>query len=149
MESASGRDGLGFLDGGGAMGALMREHDWSHSAIGDPSTWPQSLRTATNVALNSRFPILLWWGPQLVMIYNDGYVPMLGDKHPDALGAPGREAWADIWHVIGPMLDSVLHEGRRLGRSRRARGDGRPGDRPPAQRPFPRTVRPICRPMPE
>ena len=94
------------------MGDLMREHDWSHSAIGEPATWPQSLRTATNICLNSRFPILIWWGPQLVMIYNDGYVPMLGDKHPAALGAPGREVWPEIWHVIGPMLDSVLHEGR-------------------------------------
>ena len=94
------------------MGRMMREHDWSQSAIGEPATWPQSLRTATSMCLNSRFPMLIWWGPQLVKIYNDGYIPMLGDKHPRALGAPGREVWPEIWHVIGPMLDGVLNEGR-------------------------------------
>src|SRR5690349_2543952 len=94
------------------MGELVREHDWSQSPLGEPSTWPQSLRTVTNVCLNSRFPILVWWGPHLAMIYNDGYVPMLGDKHPAALGAPGREVWSEIWHVIAPMLDGVLQEGR-------------------------------------
>jgi hypothetical protein len=90
-------DRLDFLRGGGAMGTLLREHDWSSSPIGEPSTWPQSLRTATSICLNSRFPIVLWWGPQLVKIYNDGYVPMLGDKHPAALGTPGREVWPEIW----------------------------------------------------
>ena len=95
----------------------MREHDWSGSPIGEPPTWPQSLRTATSICLNSRFPIVIWWGPQLVKIYNDGYVPMLGDKHPAALGTPGREVWPEIWDVIGPMLDGVLRRGaRRRGR---------------------------------
>jgi signal transduction histidine kinase/serine phosphatase RsbU (regulator of sigma subunit) len=105
-------DGLEFLKGGGAMGVLIREHDWSSTPIGDPSHWPQSLRTATSMCLHSRFPMLIWWGPQLVKIYNDSYATILGDKHPHALGAPGREVWPEIWHVIGPMLDSVLREGR-------------------------------------
>jgi signal transduction histidine kinase/FixJ family two-component response regulator len=102
---------LDFLSGGGAMGRLMREHDWSLTPIGDPEQWPQSLRTATSMCLNSRFPILIWWGPQLVKIYNDSYVPMLGSKHPRSLGSPGREVWPEIWDVIGPMLDSVMREG--------------------------------------
>jgi signal transduction histidine kinase/CheY-like chemotaxis protein len=102
---------LDFLSGGGTMGRLMREHDWSRTPLGDPNDWPQSLRTATSICLNSRFPMLIWWGPQLVMIYNDGYVPMLGSKHPRSLGAPGREVWAEIWDVIGPMLEGVMGEG--------------------------------------
>jgi len=103
---------LDFLSGGGALGRLMREHDWSTSAIGAPEAWPQSLRTATSMCLNSRFPMLIWWGPELVKLYNDSYAPILGDKHPRALGSPGREVWPEIWDVIGPMLDGVMTAGR-------------------------------------
>jgi len=102
---------LDFLAGGGTMGRLMREHDWSRTPIGDPNEWPQSLRTATSMCLNSRFPMLIWWGPQLVKIYNDSYVPILGSKHPRSLGSPGREVWPEIWDVIGPMLESVMRDG--------------------------------------
>ena len=101
---------LDFLSGGGTMGRLMREHDWSRTPIGDPDDWPQSLRTATSMCLNSRFPMLIWWGPQLVKIYNDSYVPILGSKHPRSLGSPGREVWPEIWDVIGPMLESVMRD---------------------------------------
>ncbi|HEU4974199.1 MAG TPA: SpoIIE family protein phosphatase [Baekduia sp.] len=94
------------------MGRRMREHDWSACSIGDPRSWPQSLRTATSMCLNSRFPMLIWWGPELVKIYNDSYAPILRDKHPRALGSPGREVWPEIWDVIGPMLDAVMHEGQ-------------------------------------
>ena len=111
-EGQGAGDGLDFLSGGGALGRMMREHDWSRSPLGDPRTWPQSLRTATGICLNSRFPMVIWWGPELVKIYNDGYVPMLGDKHPRSLGSPGREVWPEIWDVIGPMLEGVLREGR-------------------------------------
>ncbi|WP_395815223.1 ATP-binding protein [Archangium minus] len=100
------------LAGGGEMGVLMRSTDWSRTVLGPVETWPQSLRTTVSTCLNSRFPILVWWGPDLVMLYNDAYRPMLGrDKHPRALGLPGREVWQEIWHIIGPMLEGVLHRG--------------------------------------
>ena len=102
----------GYLDVPGEMAALVAATDWSASPLGDPQTWPQSLRTAVGICLSSRFPILLWWGPDLVMIYNDAYRPMLGEtKHPRALGAPGREVWTEIWDVIGPMLEQVMAGG--------------------------------------
>jgi signal transduction histidine kinase/CheY-like chemotaxis protein len=104
-------DGLDFLSGGGAMGQMMRAHDWSRTPIGDPRDWPQSLRTATSMCVNSRFPMLVWWGPQLVKIYNDSYAPILGVKHPRALGSPGRAVWPEIWDVIGPMLAGVMRDG--------------------------------------
>ncbi len=101
-----------FLAGGGEMGELMRALDWSATPLGSPSTWPQSLRTAVSICLNSRSSILLWWGPQLVELYNDAYRPVLGQtKHPDALGAPGREIWLEIWDIIAPMLQSVMQRG--------------------------------------
>jgi signal transduction histidine kinase/CheY-like chemotaxis protein len=100
-----------FLAGGGRMGALMREHDWSATPIGPVESWPQSLRTAVDICLSSRFPILIWWGAELVKLYNDDYAPILGAKHPAALGRPGREVWPEIWHIIGPMLEGVLERG--------------------------------------
>jgi PAS domain S-box-containing protein len=95
----------------GAMGARFRDYNWSSSALGPPEGWPTSLRTMVGVVLGSRFPMLLWWGPALLQIYNDGYRPILGDKHPRAFGAPGRDVWSEIWHIIGPMADSILDGG--------------------------------------
>ena len=100
-----------WLQGGGELGELIRAMDWSRTALGPPESWPASLRTAISICLGSRFPILLWWGPDFVMLYNDGYRPMLGSKHPRSLGQHGSECWAEIWHIIGPMLDGVRNRG--------------------------------------
>src|SRR4051794_15605113 len=100
--------GPGFLAGGGEMGAAIRALDWARTPIGPLERWPPELRTAVDICLSSRFPILIWWGPQLVKLYNDDYARILGAKHPRALGRPGREVWPEIWHIIGPMLDGVL-----------------------------------------
>ncbi|GAA4404384.1 hypothetical protein GCM10023168_16950 [Fodinibacter luteus] len=75
--------------------------------LGPPEAWSTTLRTAASICLTSRFPILLWWGPDLRLVYNDAYRPMLGIKHPDAFGAPGREVWPEIWDTIEPMLEQV------------------------------------------
>ena len=94
---------------GSELASLAAETDWSAGPLGEPGAWPQSLRTTVGICLSSRFPILLWWGPELAMVYNDAYRPMLGEtKHPQALGRPGREVWSEIWDVIGPMLDQVM-----------------------------------------
>ncbi len=100
-----------FADGG-EMGALMRSLDLAQTPIGPVEDWPQSLRTSVSICLASRFPMLIWWGPELVMLYNDAYRPMLGaTKHPTSLGQRGRECWPEIWDVIGPMLEGVLARG--------------------------------------
>ena len=86
--------------------------DWARTPLGPMARWPQSLKTAVDICLTSRSPILLWWGPELIELYNDAYRPVLGaTKHPRALGAPGREIWPEIWDVIGPLLDSVMTRG--------------------------------------
>ena len=100
-----------WLANGGEMGALIRSLDWSKTAIGPVETWPQSLRTAVSICLNSRFPILIWWGPEFVKIYNDAYRQVIGSKHPRSMGARGRDVWPEIWDIIGPMLEGVLREG--------------------------------------
>ena len=98
------------LSGGGRMGEMMRAHDWSSTPLGPVESWPQSLCTSVSICLKSLFPILVWWGPELVMLYNDAYRPMLGQtKHPaGARAARPASAGREIWHVIGPMLDRVL-----------------------------------------
>ncbi|WP_410573455.1 SpoIIE family protein phosphatase [Amycolatopsis sp. cmx-4-61] len=92
------------------MAARMRDFDWASSPLGEPRGWPSSLTTAVRICLTSRFPMIVWWGPQLRFLYNDAYLPLLGTKHP-ALDKPGSEVWAEIWHIIGPMLDSVMTTG--------------------------------------
>ncbi|MDQ2901425.1 MAG: ATP-binding protein, partial [Acidobacteriota bacterium] len=100
-----------FRAGGGDAGELMRNIDWARTPLGPAQSWPHSLRTSVSTCLNSRFPILLWWGPEMVMLYNDAYSPLIGIKHPDAMGMVGKQCWPEIWHVIGPMLAGVLERG--------------------------------------
>ncbi|HEX9931536.1 MAG TPA: PAS domain-containing protein, partial [Allosphingosinicella sp.] len=96
-----------FLAGGGAMGAAMRAHDWASTPLGAPGEWPQSLKTAVGILLQSKFPMFLAWGEELVFLYNDSYAEILGEKHP-ALGRRFRDIWAEIWPDIAPLVDCAL-----------------------------------------
>ena len=89
----------------------MRQMDWSRTRLGPVESWPRSLRTMLGVVLGSRFPMLLWWGPDLLHLYNDAYRPILRDKHPQSLAAPAAEVWAEVWDVAGPMAKSVQEGG--------------------------------------
>src|SRR4051794_39847111 len=101
--------GADFLAGGGEMGALTRAHHWSGSPIGTPDEWPQSLRTAVRIVLNTNHPMFIWWGTELIQFYNDAYRQTMGpEKHPSALGGPGRDTWAEIWDIIGPQIQRVM-----------------------------------------
>jgi PAS domain S-box-containing protein len=109
-------DGIAELEhvfpGASEMARLMRGFDWSATDFGAPQRWPPNLRIAVSLCLASRFPILLWWGPRLSLLYNDAYIPFLGPaKHPRMLGRPGKECWGEIWHSIGPMLERVVRTG--------------------------------------
>jgi PAS domain S-box-containing protein len=97
------------LSGGGEMGALMRAKDWSATPLGPVEDWPQSLRTAVSILLDSRFGMYIAWGPRYAQIYNDGYRPILGStKHPQALGNLASTTFAESWDIIGPMFDDVM-----------------------------------------
>jgi PAS domain S-box-containing protein len=100
-----------WLPGGGEMGAGIRGFDWSGSPIGTPGRWSDALRTTVRIILASRFPHILWWGPDYVQFYNDPYIPIPGCKHPQALGQPGSACWAEIWNVIGPLIDTPYNGG--------------------------------------
>jgi signal transduction histidine kinase len=102
-----------LFPGDSEMAGRMRGLDWASSDFGPVENWPENLRIAVRLCLTSRFPILLWWGPKLSLLYNDAYLPWLTEaKHPRALGRPGYECWSEIWDVIGPMIESVLSTGQ-------------------------------------
>jgi signal transduction histidine kinase len=90
----------------------MRAVRWDESSLGDPESWPESLRTAVRIVLTSRFAMWMGWGSDLSFLYNDAYASMtLGAKHPWALGRPAREVWAEIWPQLAPRIDHVLRTG--------------------------------------
>jgi PAS domain S-box-containing protein len=102
---------LSFMDNGGEMGARMRSHDWSTSCLGDPHTWPQSLRSVVSACLNSPILGAILWGPELCMLYNDAYAPSLADRHPAALGKPVAEVWGSVWDEVAPQFDQAMKTG--------------------------------------
>ena len=96
----------------GELARLMRTHDWSQTSLGPVASWPQSLRTAVSLILNSQHPMWIGWGPEAVFLYNDAYIQVLSRaKHPWALGRPASEVWAEIWDVCGPLADKVFKKG--------------------------------------
>jgi PAS domain S-box-containing protein len=99
------------LAAGGEMGARIRALDWSSTPLGPIGEWSSSLRAAVSLCLRSRFQLAIYWGPQLVLLYNDAERDVLGALHPHALGRSAAEILADIWDVVGPMLHGVLATG--------------------------------------
>ena len=95
----------------GEMEERVYAYDWSRTPIGAYETWSPALRTVVRVLLASRFPQLLWWGPEYVSIYNDAYRPILGGKHPWGLGQPVRQCWSEIWSVLKPLIDTPFRGG--------------------------------------
>lgn len=111
VQRAQPNDGL--FAGAGEMRALCRAFDWSSTPLGSASGWSQSLRTTVGTLLASRHPMFLWWGPELIQIYNDAYRPSFGEggRHPRALGMRGAEFWTEIWHIISPQITQVMAGG--------------------------------------
>jgi signal transduction histidine kinase len=94
------------------MADLTRAFSWDKTPVGPIDQWPEALLIVVNTLLTSRHPMFLWWGDELIQFYNDAYRPSIReDKHPRALGQPGRECWQEIWHVIGPQIDAVMTRG--------------------------------------
>lgn len=104
-------DSMSFLAGGSEMARRIREYDWTGHPFGLPETWPQSLRSALSICLHSAFPTAIYWGSDLRLLYNDAWAPIPGPRHPGALGAPAREVWSDIWHVIEPQFAQLIATG--------------------------------------
>lgn len=104
-----------FLEGGtGHMGDLIRDYDWSKTAVGPIDKWHLSMRTLVRMMLTSKFPMLIFWTKDLVTFYNDAFQPSLGHedgKHPSSLGRMGKDSWEESWDTIGPMIDGIMKGG--------------------------------------
>ena len=104
--------GAGKLFGSGEMADLTRRFDWGQTSTGPIDQWPEVLLNTVNTLLNSRHPMFLWWGEDLVQFYNDAYRPSLGEgKHPGALGQQGAVCWPEIWPIIFPQIEEVMTRG--------------------------------------
>lgn len=102
---------LNFLDTGGEMGRLIRDHDWSGNPVGMPREWPQPLRFALNICMGSSFPTAIYWGPELRLFYNDAWAHIPAERHPWALGQRGEDVFPEIWDVVGPQFEQVMRTG--------------------------------------
>ena len=100
-------DVAALFAGDGEVAQRCRIIDWSSTSLGPVESWPAALRTAVRMALECPFPINMWCGPELLLIYNDAYRAVLGTKHPSSLGRPGHEVWGEIWPEIAPMFDAI------------------------------------------
>ncbi|MEH3148313.1 MAG: ATP-binding protein [Methylobacterium frigidaeris] len=107
-------DTLPFLAGGGEAARLIRVRDWSGHPLGPPEGWPESLRTALSLVLNSPESMILAWGPDLHFFFNETYFPLLGPRLSWAMGERFDRVWADGWEQAKPIIDDAL-----AGRSRR------------------------------
>ncbi|GAA3381999.1 PP2C family protein-serine/threonine phosphatase [Cryptosporangium minutisporangium] len=96
-----------LFDAAGTLRDAYRRVDWAATPLGPVEHWSPTLRSTVDLALHSRFAVTLFWGPEFVLVYNEAYVRMIGDKHPSALGSPCGQVFAEIWDTIGPVIDSV------------------------------------------
>ena len=92
----------------GEMGARVAAFDWAATPLGPRARWSQSLKVIVDTILASQFPMAVRWGADLVQIYNDGYRPILGEKHPDALGQSYRDTWPETQRELGPLHQAIL-----------------------------------------
>ncbi|WP_426104154.1 hybrid sensor histidine kinase/response regulator [Massilia sp. TSP1-1-2] len=96
------------FDGPGAVRACLRSIDWQACPLGPPAAWPSELSAVVNLMLNSRFPMFVAWGPELIFLYNDDYATIMGDKHPGGLGQRFEQVWGEIWPVIAPIAADAM-----------------------------------------
>ncbi len=107
-----------FLAGGGEMGARMRSHDWAATPLGAPETWPSALRAVVSACLNAPMLGAVLWGPDLLFLYNDAYIPSLADRHPDALGRPVADVWGENWAQVAAPFHRAMVTGEGFAQQR-------------------------------
>jgi hypothetical protein len=90
-----------------SLAEAYAETDWAASPLGPVEQWSTTLRNTVDMMLGTRFPVTLFWGPEFTLVYNEAYAPLIGDKHPAALGTPACEVFSEVWGLIGPMMDGA------------------------------------------
>ena len=108
MDAPSHAEPADLFAGDSELAAMMRAKDWAQSPLGPPGQWPESLKTCVRIMLTSRQPMFVWWGDQLINLYNDAYKAIVGGKHPEALGQPASVVWREIWDQVGPRAETAM-----------------------------------------
>ena len=93
------------------MAEVIRTHDWSLTSLGPIEDWSENLLFSANLMLACAFPSLVFWGEELVQLYNDAFIPLLAERHPSGLGQTAQECWWDAWQIVGPNLKRVMNDG--------------------------------------
>jgi signal transduction histidine kinase len=96
------------FDGDGELARRLQAFDWEETSLGPVEAWPQSLKTCVRIMLTSRQPMFVWWGDDLINLYNDAYRSILQGKHPTALGQPAAVVWREIWDQVGPRAEQAM-----------------------------------------
>ena len=99
-----------YLTGGGRWGSASVRRNWSATPLGPVATWPQSLKSAVSILLPSKAQIILFWGPELIAIYNDAYARCSARASVGPRSARAR-CWSEVWHVLGPLFEGVIRTG--------------------------------------
>src|SRR5271154_3287713 len=101
----------GLIRSSGRMAELIRTHNWSSIPLGPIEDWSEALLLSANLMLSCAFPSLVFWGKELVQLYNDAFIPLLAERHPSGLGQTAKECWGDAWQIVGPNLKRVMKDG--------------------------------------
>src|SRR5688572_7983509 len=99
------------LSAGGQVGALIREKDWSATSLGPLSSWPRSLNNHLSMIFELPTAAIIFWGPDQIQLYNEGYSVIMGPRHPQHLGSTFAECWPEAYDAIHPWMRRVLENG--------------------------------------
>ncbi len=110
-EEEQTRPAIRLIHGNATMADLVREFDWAGTPLGPIQTWSESILCAVNLMLGCSFPSLIFWGEEMIQLYNDAFIPQLAEKHPFGLGQTAHRCWQEAWHIVGPLLGRVLLKG--------------------------------------
>jgi PAS domain S-box-containing protein len=102
------RDPARLIHGNSQMAQRVRAYDWSSTGLGKIEEWSDALLWSANLMLACAFPALVFWGTELVQLYNDAFVPLFAERHPSGLGQTAQQCWADAWQIVGPNLQRVM-----------------------------------------
>ena len=102
------------IHGNSRMAELIRTHDWNLTPLGPIEGWSEALCFSANLMLSCAFPSLVFWGKELVQLYNDAFIPLLAERHPSGLGQTAQECWSDAWQIVGPNLKRVMNDGETI-----------------------------------
>ena len=94
------------------MADLVRSHNWASTPLGPIDTWSESLLCSVNLMLSCQFPTVIFWGPEMLQFYNDGFRPLMAERHPHALGQSAPVCWKEAWHIVGPQFEAALFHGQ-------------------------------------